>query len=387
MKIGYLRFSLPFIADPTIYSSTLGFEGRFGIISALIDQGHEVTVYSQIRGNDDWVYQSHKDVPETNYDLKNLRKINYEPVDFPVDEDVLWIEKSPTNVLFSVAGVPHIYRTFQCIDKFKGNVFYHQDELTDMSFPFNVQRREVSERSKSYWNLRRMGQRIDSFFKDKDWTIFTHYRDVEGFLDNVSEGRFNYKYFMKEEGMKVNYLLPRMSRFAPHFNTNSSPPWDLIYIGNNRDDNRRMKLKKFYSSPELFSGVHGEWNGVNLDHIVKLGTCSYDDCIKKYNTSTMVVQITDEVCERHGIITNRIPQCLYAGVPVLIDKDIYGGRELFGDNYLVGNKDDVIDKVKEFREMDVYEKEAHVMYQKNRIGYWEDINWEKVLLDGDTNVL
>lgn len=384
MKIGYVRMNMPldldfFKASPT----ALGTELRLGIIDAMVQQGHEVTILSPVKKSHLHILKGEK---TKEFDYSCFKKVKYDHTGYP-KQDVLFIEKSVPNTMFryKVNGkdIPFVWRTFQLINKHKGHVVYFQEEAAGQSFPFAVQHQELGK-GRSEWNLRVMGKKVD-FWKDKTWTILTHYKHHKKWIKSINENRFCYNKYIRTHGLKSKQIpVCYSAKFDRRFLPKKNPQYKLLYIGNDRDKNRKMKMYKFYDGHKFRSNVFGKWKPENVKMFETtdfMGFCSPGLVTETYNNSYATVQIADREYEEYGLTTNRIVQVIRGGSICFCDKDIQGSQDYFDDYFLVNSREDLRKKLEEVQNMSYEERKTLNEEQHSKLQTWDSINWEEVLTD------
>jgi len=405
VRIGFTRFNQPLELDLNIASPHgAGCEIRSSFLVDLVAQGHEVFLLQYVPPQHRiWERGS---LLGTSKREEMLRQLNYVPITsrdhYPVsrlDLDVLVIECGPTNTRydFTENGVtmPFIRRTFLALRDYEGDVVYYQHDI-DLPIPFGECLRNVSDeyvRTLADINLTRMARELGGeklFFGEKRWIILHNALREWFVLEWCSrESRYSYLTFFMEGLIKLRYI-PQLlvSQFDIEelgMQPRDSPPYDLMYVGSQKDEFRTRLLLRYYDSEKLRSCLIGKWRDRPWRHIEYQGVRGRQgDTIRYYNSAYATVFVPTRYMAEGGILTSRITQALLGGCAVFIHSDIYGIDKMvpssIRDLTLVSSRSDVEEKVellkrggREMREFIVELQRRHLL------GRYCDYNWQSIL--------
>ncbi|RLI96201.1 MAG: hypothetical protein DRP00_05700 [Candidatus Aenigmatarchaeota archaeon] len=405
MRVGYLRFNLPVELDLDQASPTgAGCEIRSSFIVDLIAQGHEVYILQYVPPKDR--YWARGSLLGFNSERERLlSEVKYVPIKSSkeyrvskLDLDVLVIECGPTNTRFSFEEngieMPFIKRTFLALADYEGDVVYYQHDIL-LPFPFGECLRDVEYnyvKSLSPINLTRMCYELGReilFFDNKRWIVLHNVLNEDFFLDFCNGKRYTYRKFYEDGVLKPRYisqtLISKFDKEELGVEPKPSPAYDLMYVGREKDKLRTELLLKYYDCEELKSCLIGEWKNKPWKHIVYLGVRGKQgDTIRFYNNSYATVFIPTEYMAKGGILTSRICQALLGGCIVFVHRDIYGIDKLVHGNIrdltLVGNRSELLEKVKIVKSLDIEDREFIVEQQLKYLTstYYEQ-NWNRIL--------
>jgi len=400
MEVAYARFNNPIELDFFDSSTKLrGTEHRLGILEALADEGHDVTIVSKIRGGHgdllDGVQQDgfaafiEDEEEDDPIDYHFLSQIDSDEQTRDMDRfDVLLIECGPTNTQFSYkssvpgyqtkfgTSTPYIWRVFDLIDQFEGHVIYYQHDIK-LGFPFLETTREPTP-GVARNNLTRMGSEVD-FWENKDWTIMTHALDPSTLEDHFSEiRRYSYDEFpLSWTVVPICYSDNVDLRFEPR--REESLKHDLVHVGSgDRSAERREKIWDRLDLSDWDVGIVGGgwreegWDRGDIFYHGRVG--DHGDVYEIQNWAAATLQIGDPLFEDVEMITGRICAGARGGNIVLIDDDLATGRYI-DPHWHVSDRDDIRDRLEEISEMSYEERLETNERQLDRLSQWTDFDW------------
>lgn len=404
MNVGYLRFSSTIELDYMDSSVTKRGTGvRLGVLEAMVEDGHDVTLLT--KSEDKNLLEGEEQLGFGAFD-EDTEEDGKGPIDYTFLEegveadhktrdmsqfDVLFIESGPPNVLYgSEYGVveydrkfdgdtPHIWRTFDCVDRFEGHVFYWQHDLK-LPFPFGEATKEMTP-GVSARNLTRMGNEVD-FHKNKEWSVGSYCFNPAVVEEEYDGKRFAYDRFDFEWTIiPCGYSENIDQRFDPR-------PWDemeheMIYIGSgDRSQYRRDRVWEYYDDPGYDSGIIGaKWdefkrNSPNLKFHGPVG--GHGDVYRISNWAGVSVMMGCELFERAKMMTPRAMNGIMGGNVVLCDEPMYSGYH-FDEKYVVSSTEDVQEQMEEIKQLSAEERKEIQEEQLSTWDKWTDYDWTKIL--------
>jgi len=171
---------------------------------------------------------------------------------------------------------------------------------------------------------------------------------------------------------------------------------DIIYGGTFRSGKRENDLIKYYFgypddiSVELFGNIKLEQfkrkEAMTLRPPRFSKKLPYKEYIEKTASGLASVIIADPLYKRSSMRTTRFFECIRAGNIIFVDKEYYDNTEFFFNNNellkemcVVSNRDDVIDKVRYFRN-NVKSRNKFIEIQRSAISFiTEDYYYKKLL--------
>ena len=400
MKVGFARFNNDIELDYMSSSITLrGTENRLGMLEAMVDDGHEVDILTQIRDEDqDLVGGASQDTfaefggsgstGEIDYDF--LEEVGYRPEDRDIEDiDVLYIECGPPNTLFGYkprdpeyrqrfdGDVPYIWRVFDLIDNHSGHVVYCQHDIK-LGFPFKEATREPTEGVVNR-NLTKMGSEVD-FWEDKEWTIWTSTLNPERLEEYYQLNRYSYhEYPISYCVVPTAYSENIDLRFEQQ--PREDQDHDLIYIGaGDRSEYRREKIEEYFSLPDWDVGiVGGKWDDHKFPDAQFHGHVgSHGDVYEIQNWGMSSVIVGCELFEESEMMAPRVCATLRGGNVAMVDSDLGTGYYI-DEDWHVGSKGEVEENLEYLSELSLDERREINQRQLDNLNRWVDYDWTEIL--------
>jgi hypothetical protein len=335
MNVAYARLNGRISFQPFASNYVRGTRLRCGMLNSMLKQGTEIKLYSETESVGFFVVSS---LPRFQVELSEKPK-----------EDILFIENGSSNALYSFKrngeNVSYLKRIAELIDGFKGKIFYYQQDGR-LSFPF-----------KYFENFK------------ENIVVLTHAEDLKRFVEIEYKGFEN-----RVEARNIPLCFDEEN--YPSLNFNMQPSYDLVYVGNEHDSNRKRKLEKFYSGTGLKTTVFGEWErvpfGITYEKEPPFGMTE-----RIYNKAICSVQIADKHFEEYRMPTTRIIEVIQAGCCLLIDSDLKL-ENYVPNKYAVENNYEVLQFLNLIKQSPEKRKEINEE-QKKKLKHWDEVNWTKVL--------
>ena len=400
MKIAYCRFNLPIELDYATATGTCA-EVRVGLLKELIRRGHQVTIYSEVKQEDERLFSGSKSslaeflVDDHQYPLDWAQKINYSPLGFPIDQDVLIVENGPTNFMYQnrYFNIPHIRRCLEVINAHKGLVLYY---IVDPDLALLVGKiafcehpwghplngfTNPDERKKPLWEVRSGWGTHDGLFANKRIVCLVNCTDIKTYIgkiepvDRIGLGRLRDISF---EFMPVAYDTDLVGGLT----FQCDPQMFHVYCGHERG--RRKKLETFYAGSGLGADVFGGWSDglfkkrlmkkdIRFHGNIKYGVCEVP---KIYNNSCVSTLIGDPLHEESGWLTSRMFEVIYSKCIELVDVAMKGVASILGDEFVVRSADECRDKLLKIRDMSA--EERHSMNER-QLKSLSNLTWENAV--------
>ena len=233
MLVGYSRFNNEVELDLSSGSiNVLGTEYRTSILHAWNKQNIDYIILTKIKQKDLRLFDQKTLLPKK---FPFDQKIKYEPNKI-VEVDTIFMECGCTNTLFNQGNI--LRRAGDLIKNHKGNIVYYEHDAT-LPFPFDAFNRKYRTEV-SPLNLYNIFSGID-VWKDKTWTHLshTHPEKLDILIEKKSGVRYNYRGYKNKITWKTIPLC--YSEIEPFFEPNKKPIHDIVYVGSERDKNRRKK--------------------------------------------------------------------------------------------------------------------------------------------------
>lgn len=368
MKIGFVRLSSTVELNLSSASvNTLGTELRVGLLKALVDAGHTVTIYSGIK-NADLALIKNRGFTQNWYN-----KLKYEPMKYPKDEDILLIEQGTDNVRFAYFDgekeISFIKRTFDCISNYSGNIIYYQHGC--LPFPFETKDASVE----TVLNLRNLNKRSE-LWKDKFWTIWHHFTNFNEYLPLSS-----YEPFVDKLNFK--YTMLPYSDIEPWYNINPKPQYDSLFIGAQWDSRsvkqgfeRTEEVRKLYDIKGLNNAIMGKWEDKGMKdfkHVKFLGiTGKHGDAYRYWNDSYTCIYTTSKYIKKAGLLPTRLTMANRGGSILLLDTTCDCAK-ILSDDWVVTTQEDVKNKINLIKGMSVAERDSIRKKQLYRFPKWDKV--------------
>lgn len=381
IRIAFIRLSSSVELNlSTASTNTLGTELRVGLFKSLLDHGHTIKVYSGIRKQDYKLTKSTSLFPDPSTDW--TKKIEYEPLETPREEDLLIIEQGTDNVRFSYNNgkedISYIKRTFDCINDWEGDLIYYQHGA--LPFPFRTKDASVDTIN----NLRNLNKRTE-LFKNKHWTIWHHFTNWDHYLSLKDNP---YQPFLDK--LNFHFTLVPYSNIEPYFQVRQNPEWDSLFVGSQWDSRstkqgfeRAKEVQDLYDVPGLNNVIIGKWEHKatkKFKHLQYLGQRgSHGDAYRFWNNAYTCIYTTSPVIKQCGLLPTRLTMANRGGAIVLADDTLHCAPTFTSPEYYVHNKTDVKQKINWIKAMSPAERDEHRELQLGKFPNWKDIDINKIL--------
>ena len=375
MLIGYSRFNSEIELDLANGSvNTLGTEYRTSILHAWKVQNIDFTLLTKIKKKDLALFNQSTlfDAPKT---FPFNQSIRYEPTELP-NIDALFMECGSTNTLFNQGEI--LRRVAQLIKNHRGNVIYYEHDAT-LPFPFEVFNMDYRH-DLSPLNLGNIFSGVD-VWEGKKWTHLSHIHPekVDTLIDKKSGVRYDYKKYKDRITWKTIPLC--YSEIEPFYESKVEPKYDVVYVGSERDKNRRKKLLKFIDVPNGI--VIGKWEAKNTKVFKSLRFVGQQGkqgaCYGYYNDAYLSMLVSDKIYEELGHMQHRPIEIIRGGAVALADVDIFGVERYFDSEFIVSEKKEVEDWILYLKECGVDERKKIQTKQLSRFKEWKDLDWKDIL--------
>lgn len=383
MKIAYCRFNQPTDLDYALGSvSSLGTELRVGIMEAMVELGHDVTVVSYVPAKQHHVF-SGKSVGDFDNSWMTALKYNLD-ADIQ-DYDLLFVETAAGNSMYSftkdgqeksfVGHFADVLRRSQGVP-----ILVYQHGPKNLSFPFSRLSCLLEGIDEAYLetlspnNYRNLFRDID-IWNGYQYTVWHHAPDKSKFLEVFSN------YYGRPE-VKISKFVSSPMAYSPRYDKLYKPrkyenvDYDLVFVGATSTPWRIERVKRFYDSKWYDSRVVGKgWDEVDFQHGVDTpGRVGFHgDAQKLYLDGQACVLIAGDDLSRCGLATTRHIQTIRGGTFTMIDDAIYNPKHFMGtDEFVVEDDNDVMDMLEEY--CDDYRKLVEVVrYQRSLLQRWADV--------------
>ena len=375
MNIGYCKFTMNI--ELNYANAKLGnAESRATLLRALIGHGHKITIYSQVKKQDEELLMSKKKIePVNSIDLDWIRHIKYKP-DKPVDTntDLLFVETGPDNLTFRTKfnnREPFIRRCANILNSYQGIVFFLNTD-PDLPFPIhkmahckypylhkkNVYRNGAGSHPDHGWADPK------EILKDKKLIFFNQAYNQKAYNALYDRSRSRIQELGYESHMlPVVYdkaLVPLRQLQKPF-----PAPYGIVYIGYPR---KREKLfEKFVMGVNINGNpprTWGPWDkktnynfkeraifaGVNIGPFLD----NYYQCCYRYYQATCTIVLASDKSRKCGVITHRTLESIHSGCLTFGIKDHSHITEYIDEEFLVDSKNDLIRKISKYSDRNKY---------------------------------
>lgn len=399
--IGYQRFNLPVVLDYQRASvKTKGTDRRLGILEAMVKQGHLVRIYTPVESKPNGYtlesfYATEEDFDGT-IDYRFLDHIDYQSSATKPDCDVLWIECSTDNSMFSFRdraslypefmdhNVPYIYRTYALLNEYEGPVILFQH---DTSLMFSLETQHIGKRvdelnSKgvplsqlSQNNLGMMARRFTNIFKNKDYKLVTTANPdmLQKFhSSNVSRGSF-YRGLESKQHIPLCYSENIDIKYEPK----EKPEFEFTYVGS-EDKFRYKQLSALLKN--VNGRIIGNWESKVANMKMTGIKGNHADVYRFYNESYCGLQIPNADDIETNNMTSRFVQIIRGGAIALVSS-LYPESVLweYGEMDTVSSASDVDDQIAIVRNLSYDQRVELNKLQNDELPKWEDLNWGEIL--------
>lgn len=236
MKIGFARYSQD--CDIDFYNASaklLGTELRVGLLEALVQLGHDVTVLSIVPKKQQWLFKAPDLHPV--YDYSWMSKVEYSPVDIPDDLDIFIVENSTTNAFYGGDNLLRFAELVKGIHNTHCVVYQHADVTDAVAVPLSRIYNAVKDPNLADINLKNVFGGTE--MNGNKWTIWSHASDEEAVMgakgNNVSYHRWADRHVSFPLGYSANFDRP-LAKF------DTEDMVDIVYIGGEKSTYRNERL-------------------------------------------------------------------------------------------------------------------------------------------------
>lgn len=404
MKIGYLRLNSDIKLSLDTTNSGQGIEHRRAFLNALISQGHDVTICSNLSASErpllrmsgfsgtSWLAKLHYDMktPLQAFDLILLeagssnprfsRDVDPKLIDTSGEVGKPWVSKGK-DLAVSILQ----YNIRRLLNYHGKIVLWHHIYIQTSMFPFkqNLKPSKVPIEQLSDINWRKVIDGVD-FFKDREWTVVHHCLNEDAFK-SLRSSRFGYSY-NEIPNLKWRYVHLPKSKLDPYYPVNPTPKYDSLFIGSRQTNaasdpeyDRQPSVKKFYDTP-LYKGVvlgHG-YDKFQYAQPLETPTSSILVALSFWNNSYTHTFTESKAANTVGSMTGRTFLSLDSGATLLLDKSISGISKLGLSEYEVSSADEVKSHVDKLHSMSPERRDEVRKAQLATFPDWTDTSWVEV---------
>ena len=335
MHIGVMRYSQNFELDFINASSTSsGTELRLGIVEALLQLGHKITILSPFPKKQ----MNILDGIGEHFNYTIFKKLIYSPEGVPKDLDLLFIESAVGNIYY---GRKNIERLIDIFNKYSGKVVYyhHADQLSclPLGAMMDGERTNFEETEKISFKNVFKGVNID----DKQFILLTH-AVPRLIIKRQDTNRFRYSRFDHSIQIPIGYS-PEFDRVR-RFISIRKRDYDLIYIGKQKSNVRVKRIVDLYGSGECCTRtLHGEWKDLPNNFRFRGIVPGHGNLYKRnvYGRAKASIATADGWFTDVGMITTRLVQAPRSGNLALVDGNYVGAATALGPDFVVNDHRDV----------------------------------------------
>ena len=346
LKIAYIKYNMSINLDPYNHRTSGGVLERLGILKALIEAGHKIVIYSEINSADVDFLQN----PPNEFSW--LKTVEYKPTVLPnyKNYDLLYIEMGPENLQFtsSIWHMPYIALTNMILSKWKGLVFYYQND--HIPFIFNIHSFEA-DYIKKYLRYCSNAEALI----DKSWVILTKIVGEENqqkFRECYNSSRFLYDWLQPDvEFVPVSRFVGIVKEEFMKICPIEELKYELVYLGHQKG--RIKKFKQYYGDMPCKVNVFGNWEDSFISDIK--GSITINKPISQGNVASILnrsmasIMITNANFEKFRMTTGRFFEIIASRCIMLVDEDVlpYHDYKLFDipREFIVSSHDEAHEKV------------------------------------------
>jgi hypothetical protein len=362
MHIGFMRMTMNLELDYSVASGKiLGTELRLGIVEALLQLGHKITILNELKPVSQKILTGVG--PNDYWDYSLFRHIKYSPIKIPKKLDLIFIECSSANILFGRKGLA---RMKEVLSNYSGKVVYYQHSDALCSLPLgamcdgeatNFQDTEGI----SYKNFFK-GMRFD----DKEWILITH-AIPELISNRIPNNRYRYSLFDKRIHLPLGYSA-NFDQVVKESNIKDRPN-KLIYIGHEKSAPRLRRMKELYGNGCCSTVVFGNWKnpppeykyGWFIPRQGEIYTRGYYSRVAKGS-----IVIGDTFHTDTGMMPSRLVQSIRSKCLTLIDGEFINAKDVLNKEFIVNKHADV----HKWFELKSRTLKRAICYQQGEIKQW-----------------
>ncbi len=400
--VGYIRFNLPIVLDYQHASvKTKGTDRRLGILEAIVKKGYDVHVYTPVESKPNGVgldqfFGGDESSLSATIDYNFLDHLDYQSSVAKPDCDVLWIECSTDNSMFSFKDraslypefmdhtVPYIYRTYALLNEYEGPVVLFQH---DTSLMFSLETQHIGKdlsalNSKgvllsqlSQNNLGMMARKFTNIFKNKEYKLVTTANPdmLQKFhSSNASRGSF-----YRNLKSKCHIPLCYSENIDIEHEPKEKPEFDFTYVGS--EDKFRYKQLS-----ALLRNINGRIIGNWESKVAKMQMAgikgNHADVYRFYNESYCGMQLPNVDDIETSNMTSRFVQIIRGGAIALISS-LYPQEVLaeYGEIGKVSTASDVEEQIAFVKNLSYSQRVELNKMQRNALHRWVDLSWNEIL--------
>lgn len=383
MKIAFARYNQNTDLDYAIASvASRNTEERLGVLEALVELGHDVTIVSFVSGKHRHVLKG-ESLGE--YDNSWMSALKWDMFADMQQFDLFIVETASANTMYSYK---YEGETIGYIEHFSDLLhdacgvpicIFHVGQQ-ELAFPFgrlNCLRGEQDAeyvKTLSPRNYRRIFQDVD-VWDGYDYTLWCKAASAKEFVKSFSGTYGRPEVCIKCVSSGIGYS-DRYDLALPPRNVHTAE-YDLVYVGRADRQERIDKVRMYYDHPSFLSLIVGKnWNKQVWKHngVDAPGQSKYHgDVHTHYARGLACVLVLDKEMMRCGMATTRHIQSIRSGCITMVDKDIFRGeRWVGGEEFVVDNPDDVIEVLDAYCDTQGHLEEANE-YQRQCLRPWTDV--------------
>lgn len=383
MKIAFCRYNQNTDLDYGIGSvGTRNTDQRVGVLEALVELGHEVTIVSSVSARHQHALRGES---AGKFDNSWMTALRYD-LDADIQSyDLLLVETASTNTMFSFTKdgkeTRHIGHFANVLREAKGVpvlIWHHGNR--DLSFPFSrlscmLDGMSPEELAKlSPHNYRNLFRNID-IWTGYDYTVWHQSADDERFKQV-----FGFQYNRPEVSISkfIGTVTGRSLRYDHEYPVKhvGNTDFDLVYVGRAGTNHRIERVKNFYDDPWLDSLIVGwGWDKQTWQNSVTTpGQSQYHgDVQDHYRRGLACVCVLDNELAQVGMTTTRHVQSIMSGCITFADSEVFQAERLVGDSeFVVSSADDVVEILATIADKPKTRQDI-VNFQRKNIPLWVDI--------------
>jgi hypothetical protein len=359
MKIGFARYSQA--CDIDFYNASaklLGTELRVGLLEALVQLGHEVTILSIVPASQAWLFKNQN---HPIYDYSWLAKVKYQPKEIPTDLDLLIIENSTTNAFY---GGENLFRTAELLKEIHDTklVVYQHADITDaVAVPLSRIYNAIPDPKLAKVNLKNIfgGTELNG----NQWTIWSHANNEKAVMgakgNNVSYHLWANNHIGFPLGYSKNFDRP-LAKFE------KEDMVDIVYIGGEKSQFRNERLFKLAGTNDCCRRIlFGNWknppNGWYYGGTVE----GHGRAYAFMPMGKAAICVSDKWPYLSGQLTSRLTMAMRAGQISFGDHLWSGLDRILGPGAIIENHEQIHEFLPHWKDIS--------NEQNNRIKTWEEI--------------
>lgn len=385
MNIAFCRFNQASDLDFYIGSvSSRNTDQRVGVLHALLELGHDVTVVSYVTNKHRHVFNGES---KGNFNYSWARGLKYDIHADISKFDLLLVETAAGNSMYTfkdddsredISYVGHFANVLRKAQGVPILIWHHGDQ--GLSFPFgrlscltdNITEEELANLSP--YNYRHLFKGID-IWDGYEYTVWHQSADTQKFMDVYSVNYCRPEVHIDRAIGSVTGKCPIIDIELP-IRKRSELRYDLVYVGEAKPK-RVDKIRKFYDTRYATSMIVGskwdtvDWKNKTTRYIP--GRDKVHGIVQEhYNKGIACVLCLDSPLHDVSMTTTRHVQAAMSGAVLLADGSLpHVERHVGSDQYAVHTIEDVLQQL-EYLEDDDYRIDS-VNFQRASIPTWTDV--------------